>query len=274
MVAAAVSLALYASAAAAAGMEEILQRGKLLVAVYRDYPPFSYRRDGDLVGIDVDIAREMARRLNLPPTFLELTADETVDDDLRNAVWKGHYLDRRVADFMLHVPSEREYRLRQTEAVIFSPYYRESIVVARNPEKVFASDGLDIFQQEKVGVELDSLADIYLTYAQGGSLRANVVHYPSVDNAVGGMLAGEVAAAMGTRGEIAAALKARASTFPHGPMAAPGLTKPAWEVGLAVREAYRDMVYVLGDLIDAMRADGTMEAIFARHGIPYQPPEE
>lgn len=274
LVAGTLALVLWTGAGVAATLDDIVERGELIIAVYRDFPPFSEERDGRFHGVDVEIGAALAERLTLKPRFFALTAGETVDDDLRNAVWKGHYLDRRVADVMLHVPTERAFALRQTEAVLFAPYFRERIVVARNPDKVASRDTVAIFAEEKVGVELDSLADLYLTAALGGSLRANVVHYPSHAKAVDALLAGEVAAVMGAEGEIAAQLAARGTDRPLAPMEAPGLGKASWELGLAVKDSNRDLAYALGDAIASLREDGTVEAIFRRHRLPYHPPEE
>lgn len=260
--------------APSATLDQIVERGELIMAVYRDFPPFSYQNGGKLAGIDVDIGTELAKRMKLKPRFFPLTAGETVDDDLRNAVWKGHYLERRVADVMLHVPTERAYALRQTEAVLFAPYFRDRIAVARNPDKVNARDGVAVFAEEKVGVEVDGLADVYLTGALGGTLRSNVTHYPSHAKAVDGLLAGEVAAVMGVESEIAARMAARRSPWPLAPMDTPGLAKTGWEVGLAVKHSNRDLAYALGDAIDALRREGVIAAIFKRHRIPYHAPED
>lgn len=254
--------------------DEIMAKGELVIAVYRDFPPFSTSRDGRLEGVDVDLGTALAKHLKLRPSFFPLTAGETVEDDLRNGVWKGHYLERRIADVMLHVPTERAFVLRQTEAVLFAPYFRERVVVARDPDRIYAKDSVEIFAEEKVGVELDSLSDLYLTSALGGRLRANVVHYATHAKAIDGLLAGEVAAVMGAESELAAGLAARESRWPLGPMTAPGLSKTSWELGLAVRDSNRDLAYALGDAIAALRADGTIERIFRRHHLPYHAPEE
>lgn len=267
------ALVLWTGAAAARSFDDILAAGEIEFAVYRDFPPFSYRRDGKLVGADVDLGHALAKRMKLKARFFELTAGETVEDDLRNGVWKGHYLARHVADAMLHIPTEREFALRQTEAVVFAPYFREAIVVARNPERVNSRDTVAIFAEEKVGVETDSLADIYLTSALGGSLRSNVIHFTTLHQATDALVAGQVAAVMGSRSEIASHLAARKSKYPVARMEAPGLTKPFWELGMAVKENNRDLAYALTDAVEALMKDGTLAAIWRRHNIPYQAPE-
>ena len=69
--------------------DEIIERGRLDVAVYESFPPFSYRQDGKLVGLDVDLARKIAEKLGVKASFRELPAGETVDDDLRRPRTQG-----------------------------------------------------------------------------------------------------------------------------------------------------------------------------------------
>ena len=270
----AAALLLWSSAVGAATFDEIVEKGELTVAVYRDFPPFSSQEQGQVVGVDVDIARELASRMKLRPVFMELTAGESVDDDLRNGVWKGHYLDHRVADVMMHVPADRIFAQRNPNVVIFGTYYRERIVVARNPEKIYASDGIDVFTHEPVGVEVATLSDIYLTSAMGGQLTTHVIHYPSVAKAVDELKAGTVAAVMGTETEIMAALGDGRDHFPAAPMTSPGLSKSWWELGLAVKDSNHQLADAVDETLTAMRKDGAVEAIFHAHGLPYVAPDQ
>jgi ABC-type amino acid transport substrate-binding protein len=123
-------------------------------------------------------------------------------------------------------------------------------------------------------VELATLADVYLTGQLKASNIGNVVHYPTVAQAVDGLRKGEVAAVMGTESEIRAALGKDVKDFPTAPMPAAGLTKPWWELGLAVRDSNRQLSNVLDDAMGAMLKDGTVAAIFKRHGLPHRSPEE
>ncbi len=84
--------------------DDIIESKQITVAIYRDYPPFSYQQDGIAHGIDIDIARHIAKEMDVELRLRWMTADENVEDDLRNNLWKGHYLKRTVADLMLRVP--------------------------------------------------------------------------------------------------------------------------------------------------------------------------
>lgn len=257
----------------ALSLEEIKEKGSIRIGVYRDFPPFCYKSGGKLVGIDVDIGAEIARRMDVAVDYMQLTADENVDDDLRNGVWKGHYLGGGVADVMLHMPVDRELNIRNDLVVLFGAYYREEFLIARDPVRTGGVETLAVYASEKIGVELDSLPDFYLTGAFGGRLRPGVVHYATVDAAVSGLIGGEVAGVMGPASQLEAGLIAHRDRFDVKGAPMPGLMKGAWDVGMAVKHTYRALGYAVGDIIDAMEADGTMQEIFSRHGVTWRPPE-
>lgn len=242
--------------------------GRLRVAVYRDNPPFSFHDGGKLAGVDVELARAIADRLGVGIEYMELTAGETVADDLRNAVWKGHYLGGGVADIMMHVPYEKEFGLRNPEAVLFAPYQREHFALARNPMRV-PQPMLAALPDEPVGVEIDSIPDFFLLGAFGGRLRERVVHYMTVPQAVAALEKGEVAVVIATQSQVEAALGERAKDFPVTPVTFPGMMASSWDIGLAAKENSRDLAYAVGDLITAMLDDGTIAALFRKYGVTH-----
>ena len=73
---------------AESGLAAVKARGALTVAVYRDMPPFHDKGQG----IDVDLAAALAQALGVKLSLMSFPAGEDMDDDLRNMVWKGHYL--------------------------------------------------------------------------------------------------------------------------------------------------------------------------------------
>jgi len=253
--------------------DEIIARGTLEIAVYEDFPPFSSRVDGQLVGVDIDLGKTIAEKLGIRAVFRELPAGEDVSEDLRHAIWKGHYLGMPVSDLMLHVPSEREFALRNDMVVIFGAYFLEQLVIARNTAKTGEMPTLAVFRFEKIGAELDSLPSFFLIGFGGGTLRDNVVHYPTVAAAVAAMLREEVAAVFAPRSQIEAALGKPAEKYRIETLLAPGLSKDRWNLGVAVSTQNRQLGYAIDDILASMAASGEIEALFARHGLSYQAPE-
>ncbi len=267
-----ISLLFNAPAAFALSYDDIVEKGEISIAVYRDFPPFSYQKEGKLVGIDVDIAHHIAKQLNVKANLIEQTADENVDDDLRNAIWKGHYLGGAIADVMLHVPYDRQLALRNDLVVLFGPYLKEEIVTARNINKLGKEATLAHFRYEKIAVELDSMADLYLTGAFGGSIRPNVLHYRTNEEAGQATQNNETAGMMGPRSQVEYSLSGNHSRFDIGVIPTPGLIKSNWLIGAAVKNTYRQLGYAVEDIIATMVRDGKMTSIFENHNATYIPP--
>ena len=76
--------------------DDIIESGVLKVAMYENFPPYSYQQDGQPRGVDFELSQKLAEGLGLKLEVLWVTPDETLDDDLRNFIWKGHYLRRDV----------------------------------------------------------------------------------------------------------------------------------------------------------------------------------
>lgn len=253
--------------------DEIIERGTLEIAVYENFAPFSSRVDGKLLGLDIDLGRAIAQQLGVEAVFRELPAGEDVGDDLRHAIWKGHYLGMPINDLMLHVPSERDFALRNDMVVIFGSYFQEQLVIARNTLKTGETPTLAVFRFEKIGVELDSLPSFFLTGFGGGTLRDNVVHYANVADAVTAMLNEEVAAVYAPRSQIEAALGNPPEKYRIETVLAPGLSKDRWNLGVAVSIQNRQLGYAIDDILTSMSANGEIQALFERHGLSYSPPE-
>jgi ABC-type amino acid transport substrate-binding protein len=253
--------------------DEIIARGTLEIAVYEDFPPFSSRVAGQLVGIDIDLGKMIASELGVSAVFRELPAGESVADDLRHAIWKGHYLGMPINDLMLHVPTEREFALRNNMVVIFGSYFQEQLVLVRNRLKTGEAPTLAVFRFEKIGVELDSLPAFFLTGFGGGTLRDNVVHYPTVAEAVAAMLREETAAVFAPRSLIEAALGDLPQKYSIDTVLAPGLARDRWNLGVAVSTQNRQLGYAIDDILASMVANGEVEGLFARHGLSYRAPE-
>jgi polar amino acid transport system substrate-binding protein len=99
----------------AAGMTDLLsevrKRGKLLISTDANYEPFSYKTsDGTWHGFDVDVAREIARRLGVQAEFLDISFDVVTGGN-----WNGRW--------DLNVDSMAIARDRQRVLYFTEPYY-------------------------------------------------------------------------------------------------------------------------------------------------------
>jgi ABC-type amino acid transport substrate-binding protein len=174
---------------------------------------------------------------------------------------------------MMHVPVDEYVRQKNAQVRIFAPYFRERLVVARNRNRIPQLPTLQVFASEKIGVQYDTAEDHYLSTSFGGLLRANVVHFGTTLAAAGALAKNEVAAVMGRRTHIEAALRDSGGRFEVAPVATPGLGISGWDVGLAVKADRADLAASIEKAMAELRADGSIARIFTDRGLTYSPPE-
>jgi ABC-type amino acid transport substrate-binding protein len=259
-------------AAFAAPMDKVRAAGTLRIAVYRDFAPWSWKQDGKMVGLDVELGALLAAELGLKADYMDIPADESVEDDLRNAIWRGSLLGGGVADVMMHVPVDPQFSKRIDKAIIGVPYFRERFMMACDAAKVNCDSGVAQLIGATVGVELDSAPDMYLLAAQGGQIRPNLKHYVTGDQAVSALRKGEVAAVMVTQAQVEAGLagwSGQRATYP-GPF--PGMGKLSWNVGLAVNAESQDLMDALGAAMEKLVTRGALAELFAKNKVTLTAP--
>lgn len=257
----------------ASPLAKVKETGALRVAVYKDNRPWSWRREGKLVGIDVDLAQAIAGKLGVRLDAAELVADESVDDDLRNAVWKGGLLGFMACDLMMHVPYDRGFAARNDQVAIVAPYCRESFAIACGNEAADCEVPPAQFRGKRIGVELDSIPDFYMLGAVGGALKQDVVHYPTGTDAMTALVDGKADVVMASRAQIETVLADHPSPGIHrrkGPL--PAAPSPGWDIGMAVKENSRTLGDAVEEIVTAMAGSGELAAIFARYGVSHVPP--
>jgi len=257
----------FADAQDVPALTKIRQSGVLKVALYRNFAPFS--NEGK--GVDVDLAEALAAKLGVKMSPLWFDADENMEDDLRNMVWKGHYMGYGPADVLMHAPVDREYMGKVEQVKFFAPYHRERYAVARQLDKLPTLDNFEAFEKLNLGVEGDTLAATVMLSADSGRYRNNLRTFKTATEAVAALKAGEVAAVMAQQGELEGGLKGDARFAidlpPH-----PILQKRQWAIGLAVKAKSEDLAQALQAAINELMADGTMKSIMLRHGVQYRQP--
>lgn len=260
-------LAFAIAAPARADWQKIQHSGSLKVAVYNEFVPFSDHG----AGIDVDLAQALAKKLGLRLNLLPFPAGESLDDDLRNMVWKGHYLGYGPADVMMHAPIDPAYMAKVDRVKFFAPYHRERYAIARQLDKLPTLDDFAPFEKLPLGVEGDTLAASVILSADGGRYRNTIKTFRSAGEAVAALKAGAVAAVLAQQGELEGGLRGDARMAidlpPH-----PILQKRQWPLGLAVKMQSDDLAQALQAAINELMADGSLKTIMLRHGVQHRQP--
>ncbi|MCP1200826.1 ABC transporter substrate-binding protein [Notoacmeibacter sp. MSK16QG-6] len=252
-------------------LDQIVERGWILFAVYEDFPPFVFTKDGKRTGIDIELGELIADALGVEARFNVVQADENVDADLRNHVWRGTIVSGRISNVMLHIPYDRELQCRNELVVLTGHYFNEEIAIAyRKDDYPDGGPTPPYFRYDTVGVENDSLSDFYLSGMANGQIVPNMTRYTSTEAAMAGLKNAEVKAVMGPLTQLQFG-KDETIAVHQPPLV--GLARGNWTLGVAVRHNWRPLSYAVDDAIRAAVEDGRMARIFNRYGVDYNKPE-
>lgn len=263
----ALSLAAPARAQDLPALERLRAKGSLTVGVYQELPPFHVGGRG----IEVDLAGALASALGLKLALLPFQAGEDMGDDLRNMVWRGHYLGFGPADVMLHVPVDRPLIDKTPQVKIFAPYWRERVMIARDLKALPTLDSLDPLIGKPVAVQGQSLAGWLLIGAESGRLRDSLkTRYRDGVEAAQSLLRGEVVAAAGQLSELESALSGD-ERYAIEPLPLPRM-KDGWAVGMAVKAASTDLAQALQAAVNTLADNGELTRIFAAGKLRWRRP--
>ncbi len=254
-----------------ASLDDIVERGWIEFAVYEDFEPFSWKDGSTPKGVDIEIARIIAETLGVEPRFKFVAADESVEADLRNWIWRGPVVGGSVANVMMHVPYNSNLTCRVEQVVFTGQVYSETVGIAYDP--VFYEDAQPTppyFRFDPVGVENDTIADFYVTNLLGMAGAPNVHRFPDVSDAVQAIEAEEVRAAMGPLARLE--YWASGETEVYAPPL-PNFGVGTWTIGVGVHTSYRPLGYAVDDAIYSALQDGRIEEIFTEFGLTFLQPE-
>jgi len=251
-------------------LDRVRASGVLKVALYKDNAPYSDGAASQLHGVDVALAQGLANELNLRLQMLPFDAGENMGDDLRNMVWRGHYLGYGPADVMLHVPADKFLMRENRQVLIFAPYSRETLVVFHNRQRLPDIPSGDALAGHVLAAERGSGAASALMGYQSGLLRDRVKIYDNGVQAAQAVLNGEADAAYVTRAQAEAAIHTKAAPgqdFAVSELGLPGLVDHGWPLGMAVKSGNTALASALESALQRLRDKGQLQAMFRDQGL-------
>lgn len=145
----------------------------LVMGTNATFKPFEYKENGQVVGFDVDLAREIAKDLGA-----ELKIEDMSFDGLLPAL-EGGRIDIAVAG--MSVTEERA-----KNALFSEPYYQATQrIIVPEDSKIFNKSGLI---GKKIGVQLGTTGDILASEIKG----AKVIQFPAAPNVLQELASGRV----------------------------------------------------------------------------------
>jgi len=168
-----------ASSSAASAEVKLITSGKLTIATSPDYPPFENLENGEYVGLDIEIAKAVARELGLTPEFKTLQFDAIIP-----AIAAGGQADIGISGFSVDPE-------RAKEIDFSSSYYIDdqaiavmntSTITTENADAELNKDGVIIAVQSGTTGE---------TYVQENYPKATVQAYGNSTDAFAAMQSGQ-----------------------------------------------------------------------------------
>lgn len=121
---------------------------EIVMATEAGFAPYEYYENGEIVGVDIEIANEIANALGK-----KLIVKDIAFDSIINELKSGK------ADFALAGMSITEERLKEVDFSIQYTTSRQVVIVKKNS----SINSIDDIYDKKIAVQLGSVADLYLS---------------------------------------------------------------------------------------------------------------
>ena len=240
----ALAFAFLPAAAMAQSLEEIRERGTLLIGLEGTYPPFNYQdASGELVGFEVDLANALAEKLGVEPEFQPTKWDGLL------AALQSSRLD--VVINQVTVTEERQQTFDFTD-----PYTVSGIQIIATPATAAEIKGPEDLAGRPVGVVLGTT---YEEWLRENVPDADIRTYDDDPTRNQDLRAGRIDAILNDR-LIVASLVEQFS----GQIVAVGEPFATQEQAIAVAKDRDDLVQALNQALSELRVDGTLAEISTR----------
>ncbi len=265
----------------ARSIDDIKKSGEIIIAVYENFPPYSFMENNKAKGIDVDLGLKIAKSLNVKVKWYFTGSDESLADDLRNSIWKGNLIHKTKADLMFRVPYDYDYmrmtdistgQLETENVSIKGPYQSESWVIATHKKIIPEINTLAIFAYHKIAVEVDTLPDLHLSGFARGLLRNNIKHYTNFNKAVEDFKSKKIDAIAGLKSQLEYLLKYHENKNKYYFTKSIPQMKSKWDLATATSSNYKALSYHIDGIIQKAFEDKSIEKIFKKYHVEYIPP--
>jgi len=218
---------------------QIKQRGKLLVGTEPTFPPFEFVDESNqIVGFDLDIANELAKRLGVKVEVVSLPFDSLIP-----ALQQGK-IDMVIAG--MTITEDR------AKVVDFSkPYFEANQAIVVRKDGSFRPQSLEELIGKKIAVQLGTTGDLITTDVKG----IEIVRFQRFTDAFLELQNGRVDAVVLDE----APAKAYVKKFPK--FIISKVVDTGETYGVAVRKGNKELLNFVNQTLDIMRSSGTYNKI-------------
>lgn len=233
--------------------QRILDWGEVAVALKGDYYPFGFHDvEGDLIGIEVELAEALARQLGVPLRKIEATSANRLD-----------YLVRGRVELVLATMTDTPLRREQVEMV--EPRYFSSGVGVLVPESVNLTDWAQLKGRKVCALQGASFNE-QLAQEYGFSL----IHYDTTAAGIKGLRDGKCLAWLHEEAAIhgiIAQARERGQSFPYHSPLPPRLSQP-WALAIRKDDADHRLKALLARSLAEWHRSGMLLRKAEHWGLP------
>ena len=221
---------------------ELKQKGKLIMATNAAFEPFEFQKDGKIVGIDVDIATDIAKDMGVTLEIQNMNFDSVV-----TSVSSGK------ADVGIAGLTENPTR---ANSVDFTDTYYDASQVIIVKQNNTAITGKDSLKNKKIAVQKGTTGDDVATKITGD---ANVERFSASTDAVSELKNGKVDAV------VIDSFPAKVFVKQNSDLKLTGSGLTSEKYSIAVRKGNTKLVEQINKSLKKLKDNGTLDTIIQKY---------
>ena len=236
-------------------ISRIQQRGTLLVGTTGDYRPLSFREaDGTYWGFCIEMAKEIAKRLNVGIQFVQ-TSWPTLSADVQ----------AEPQTFDLAIGGITVTDARRETMLMSDGYLANGKTIMCRASEADRYKSLADIDQPAVRVMVNP-GGLNEKFANENLTHATIIVHPKNEE-IPSLIADSVADVM-----ITEITEAPYYVQTDARLAAPLLNEPFnhGEIGVLMRQGQEDLLQVVNDIISQMKSDGSLRLLHEKYGLYYE----
>jgi len=236
-------------------ISRIQQRGTLLVGTTGDYRPLSFREaDGTYWGFCIEMAKEIAKRLNVGIQFVQ-TSWPTLSADVQ----------AEPQTFDLAIGGITVTDARRETMLMSDGYLANGKTIMCRASEADRYKSLADIDQPAVRVMVNP-GGLNEKFANENLTHATIIVHPKNEE-IPSLIADSVADVM-----ITEITEAPYYVQTDARLAAPLLNEPFnhGEIGVLMRQGQEDLLQMVNDIISQMKSDGSLRLLHEKYGLYYE----
>jgi polar amino acid transport system substrate-binding protein len=246
-----------AGPACADTLQSIVDKGKLVVGVKTDYPPFGMRdKDGKIVGMEIDMANDISKRLSAKaskPIALELVSVVASN--------RMQFLQQGQIDLMIATMNDKPER-RKLVGVTLPNYYASGVtVMARKDADI--KDWPDL-----KGKNICTIQGAWYNKDWGDKFGANLIAFPGTPEAERALLDGRCVGWLYDDTAFVSRIVLDAEKWKDYSLATPTAAHEPWAIAVRSEDRTGPWGKLVSEAIVDWLTSGTLLSLEKKWGIP------